>query len=59
YGARPIRRAIQQQVEDRLSEELLSGHIKVGESVTIGARKGEITVNVRDSETDTTPTVKA
>lgn len=59
YGARPIRRAIQQQVEDRLSEELLSGHIKVGESVTIGARKGEITVNVHDSESDTTPTVKA
>ncbi|MFD0898675.1 ATP-dependent Clp protease ATP-binding subunit [Loigolactobacillus binensis] len=59
YGARPIRRAIQQEVEDRLSEELLSGHIKVGDAVTIGARKGEITVNVRDAKSDQNPTVKA
>ncbi len=27
YGARPLRRAIQQKLEDRLSEELLAGHI--------------------------------
>ncbi|MFD1318929.1 ATP-dependent Clp protease ATP-binding subunit [Loigolactobacillus zhaoyuanensis] len=59
YGARPIRRAIQQEVEDRLSGELLSGHIKIGDSVTIGARKGEITVNVRDSKTESEPTVNA
>lgn len=28
YGARPLRRALQKQVEDRLSEELLRGRIK-------------------------------
>src|SRR5690606_6153728 len=27
YGARPLRRAIQKQIEDRLSEELLRGNI--------------------------------
>ena len=33
YGARPLRRAIQRMVEDSLSEEILSGHIKLGDSV--------------------------
>ncbi|EAC5558553.1 ATP-dependent Clp protease ATP-binding subunit, partial [Listeria monocytogenes] len=30
YGARPIRRALQKEVEDRLSEALLSGQIHLG-----------------------------
>ena len=30
YGARPIRRALQKEVEDRLSEALLSGQIQLG-----------------------------
>ncbi len=30
YGARPLRRAIQQQIEDKLSEELLEGKLKAG-----------------------------
>ena len=33
YGARPLRRAIQQQVEDALSEEILSGKITIGDTV--------------------------
>ena len=36
YGARPLRRAIQNEVEDRLSEEILSGAVKEGDTVTIG-----------------------
>ncbi|GAA3604785.1 ATP-dependent Clp protease ATP-binding subunit [Secundilactobacillus similis] len=47
YGARPIRRALQTKIEDRLSEALLSGEIKAGNQVTLGATKGEITVNVK------------
>ena len=35
YGARPLRRAIQNEVEDRMSEEILAGTIKSGDSVTI------------------------
>ena len=31
YGARPLRRAIQRYVEDPLSEELIRGHVPVGE----------------------------
>ena len=33
YGARPLRRSIQQHLEDPLSEELLSGLIKDGSNV--------------------------
>ena len=48
YGARPIRRALQKQIEDRLSEALLSGQVQLGDKVTIGASKGQITLNVKD-----------
>ena len=33
YGARPLRRAIQRMVEDALSEEILLGHIRLGDRV--------------------------
>src|SRR5699024_2408788 len=36
YGARPLRRSIQRNVEDLLSEELLKGNIKKGEEAKIG-----------------------
>ncbi|MFO7247651.1 MAG: ATP-dependent Clp protease ATP-binding subunit [Bacillota bacterium] len=35
YGARPLRRAIQRYIEDRLSEELLQGNIQRGDKVEI------------------------
>lgn len=43
YGARPIRRAIQKQIEDPLSEQLLNGDIVLEDTVTIGGRGGQIT----------------
>jgi ATP-dependent Clp protease ATP-binding subunit ClpC len=33
YGARPLRRAIQQEIENTLSEEILAGNIKLGDRV--------------------------
>lgn len=35
YGARPLRRAIQTKIEDKLAEEVLDGHIKTGDTVQI------------------------
>jgi ATP-dependent Clp protease ATP-binding subunit ClpC len=35
YGARPLRRAIQNKIEDLLAENLLSGEIAAGDSVTV------------------------
>ena len=33
YGARPLKRAIQHEVEDKLSEEIIKGAIQIGDSV--------------------------
>ncbi|OKL35953.1 ATP-dependent protease ATP-binding subunit ClpC [Domibacillus mangrovi] len=45
YGARPLRRALQKQVEDRLSEELLKGNVLTGQQVTVDVdEKGEFMV---------------
>lgn len=52
YGARPIRRALQKEVEDRLSEALLSGQISLGDQVTIGASKGKINLTVKPQQTE-------
>lgn len=47
YGARPIRRALQKEAEDLLSEALLSQEIKPGNEVTLGATKGKIKLQVK------------
>jgi ATP-dependent Clp protease ATP-binding subunit ClpC len=50
YGARPIRRALQSEIEDRLSEELLSGKITTNDVVTIGAKQGKITITTKQPD---------
>lgn len=44
YGARPLRRALQRLVGDRLSTAILAGTVIAGMTVTVGARQGQITV---------------
>ncbi len=44
YGARPLRRSLQKNVEDRLSEELLRGTIEKGSTVVIDVKDGEFIV---------------
>lgn len=44
YGARPLRRAIQKHIEDRLSEELLTGTVKKGDLLTIDEEDGKLSV---------------
>ncbi len=56
YGARPIRRAIQKKIEDPLSEALLSGEIRFGQQVTIGATKGKITIKGKEKKEKTVKT---
>ena len=46
-GARPLKRAVQQVVEDALAEELLSGRIKTGDTVSAGYRKGKVVFDVK------------
>ncbi|MGP4072847.1 ATP-dependent protease ATP-binding subunit ClpC [Piscibacillus sp. B03] len=53
YGARPLRRSIQKNVEDFLSEELLKGNVKTGQTVEIDVNEdGEFYVtSVKELET--------
>jgi ATP-dependent Clp protease ATP-binding subunit ClpC len=45
YGARPLRRSIQQNIENMISEELLKGTIKKGQKVKIGlSNKGDFII---------------
>lgn len=53
YGARPLRRAIQNLVEDKLAEEILNGHIKSGDRVSLRVYNDELKFVVRrQGETD-------
>lgn len=46
-GARPLKRALQSVVEDKLSEEILAGRVKAGDHVHAGFQKGEVVFEVR------------
>ncbi len=47
YGARPLRRALQTELEDKLAEAILNGEVKRGDHVEAGAAKKEIRFIVR------------
>jgi ATP-dependent Clp protease ATP-binding subunit ClpC len=49
YGARPMRRAVERFLEDPLAEEILRGHIKEGDQVTISAEKTKLTFKVPET----------
>ncbi|MDE2360482.1 MAG: AAA family ATPase, partial [Betaproteobacteria bacterium] len=42
YGARPLKRAIQQQIENPLAKEILGGHFAAGDTVHVIAKNGQI-----------------
>ena len=42
YGARPLRRAVQSQLEDKLAEAILNGEVKRGDCIEAGTVKKEI-----------------
>ena len=44
YGARPLKRKIQDEVEDRLAEEIIAGRIQRGDKVVLTVKKGELTL---------------
>jgi len=49
-GARPLRRVIQSQVEDQLSDDLLSGKFKAGDHVQVDLVDDEITLVLSEQE---------
>ncbi len=42
YGARPLKRAIQQQIENPLAKEILAGKYAPGDTVNVALKNGEI-----------------
>jgi len=45
FGARPLRRVIQDMIEDKLSEDLLRGEFQSGDTVVVDVEKEEIVVH--------------
>lgn len=50
YGARPLKRAIQDHIENGLSRLLLAGNVKPGDTVTVGAKGDEFTFDVKSAD---------
>ena len=44
YGARPLKRLLQNELEDRLAEEILKGTVRDGDAVTFSADNGRVTL---------------
>jgi ATP-dependent Clp protease ATP-binding subunit ClpB len=42
YGARPLKRAIQQQLENPLARQILEGHFQSGDTVTVAVEGGQL-----------------
>lgn len=47
FGARPLRRAIQNIVEDKIAEEILDGNLKTGEEAKMTAKDDEVQIKVK------------
>ncbi|MGZ4433636.1 MAG: AAA family ATPase, partial [Trebonia sp.] len=54
FGARPLRRTIQREVDNRLSEMLLDGRLRPGQAVTVATGDGRLAFRVSDDEPSAT-----
>ena len=57
YGARPLKRAIQSEIEDPLSEMLLREEAKPGDTIVIDVKDGKITTDIKTEKTKREKTV--
>ena len=48
YGARPLKRAMQTKVEDALTDEILSGNVKSGDTVFVGVKNKKCVFSVKE-----------
>ena len=55
-GARPLRRLIQDEIEDALSEDLLGGKLKEGDTAKIDFKKNGLQITTEGSGTVPVPT---
>ena len=50
FGARPLRRSIQNLVEDKIAEEILDGNLKAGDEAKVTAKEDEILIKTKKLE---------
>ncbi len=50
YGARPLKRLIQHEIQDPLAKELLAGNVREGDTVTVDAEGGALTFRTGHGE---------
>ncbi|MDT8284397.1 MAG: AAA family ATPase, partial [Thermovirgaceae bacterium] len=55
YGARPLRRAVQRMIEDRLADLMLEGRIPEGSRVAVSVRDGELVLEPDEPVKDPDP----
>ncbi len=55
YGARPLRRVIMNRLEDPLSEGLLSGEFRDGDTILVDVEDGEIVLRVKERQEEAAP----
>jgi ATP-dependent Clp protease ATP-binding subunit ClpC len=59
FGARPLRRTIQTEVDDRLADLLLAGELRAGDEAHVDVVDGVLTIDVRAAESDQDPSAPA
>ena len=47
YGARPLKRYLQSQVETRLAKEIIAGHVLPYDTVVVEVALGNLTITIR------------
>ncbi len=45
YGARPLRRLIEQEVEDRIAEQILENRLVAGSIIVLSVKNGNLAIN--------------
>ena len=48
FGARPLRRVIQDEIEDLLSQELLEGRMQSGSTIIVDIEEGKFVVSTKE-----------
>ncbi len=59
YGARPLRRTVQRQVENELARRILAGEFEDGQCVTVDYRDGDFTFTAHDGHRGEEPAEEA
>ena len=47
YGARPLKRAVQSKIEDKIAEEILDGNIKEGSHIILKAEEDKVIISLK------------